>query len=50
LPKAVSNWSIETIDRMGFQLVEIREDPEPEARHSPLVVDWDELETVRWAA
>jgi len=42
--------SITTIDRMGFNLVEVVEDPEPEARRSPLVVDWDELETLRWAA
>jgi len=42
--------SIQTIDRMGFNLVEVADDIEPDALRTPLVVDWDELEALRWAA
>ncbi len=41
-----------TISRMGFSIADpepVRYDPEP-SRRPPLVVDWDDLDSRRWAA
>ena len=43
--------SVRRIARLGFSLLEPREDDsEPETTRSPLMVDWDALDTSRRAA
>ena len=41
--------SIHTIASRGFSLIEAPP-TDPELSRDPLVIDWDELEALRWAA